>query len=225
VRHGQLEAGVEGIGGIGRVLTLDLDEDTSHQGADPTLPSAGLLGMSTRRSANFSVTSSRCLQKAGSYHQFSTTSCYQLNLVTSKTSLNLNFHSPTESFCTSVNHFTIMPSEIAQKAKAVLKKSCPDLARGVKNTTSSAIHDSVFVGTLRRWPNFEVDVENTCASFNWTQLGQVLSHKPNGIPGPAYLSYEHIICGDVTGVQGRFQNNVRQVMSAALQAVGQFVAF
>lgn len=118
-----------------------------------------------------------------------------------------------------------MPSGIAQTAKTVVKQSCPNLALGLNRTSSSAFHVKDFVGTLCQWTNFEVDVENTCSSFNWTPLRAILSHRPKGTPGVAYLSNEHVVCGDETGVQGRFQNNVGQVISAALRAAGQSVAF
>jgi hypothetical protein len=118
-----------------------------------------------------------------------------------------------------------MPSGIAQKAKAVLKERCPDLARSPHATNSSAIHDIDFLGTLYPWMNFEVDVKTSCATFDWTKLGLVLSHKPKGEPGAAYLSHEHVVCGDETGVQGRFQNNVGQVLSAAFRAAGQPLVF
>jgi hypothetical protein len=147
--------------------------------------------------------------------------------VTSKTLVNLNFQTPAESLYYSVNQNTsqIMPSGIAQKAKAVLKERCPDLALSAHATASNAIHDTNFVGTLHPWTNFEVDVEDSCATFDWTQLGQVLSHKPKGDPGAAYLSHEHIVCDNATSVRNRFQNNVGQVISAALRATGQSLAF
>jgi hypothetical protein len=41
----------------------------------------------------------------------------------------------------------------------------------------------------------------------------ILSYRLKWTPGDAYFSNGHVICGDVTGVQGRFQNNVGQVLS------------
>jgi hypothetical protein len=74
----------------------------------------------------------------------------------SKTFNLLPTQSPTESLCTSPNQniSEAMPSGISQRARAILKQSCPDLALGVNSTTSSAMHDSTFVGTLRQWMNF-----------------------------------------------------------------------
>lgn len=118
-----------------------------------------------------------------------------------------------------------MPTAIPQRAKEVVEQPLPDLCIGPSKTTSSAIHDSRFVGTLREWVRFEDLVWNACHVHNWRSHNHVLYHKTSGTPGICHLSREHVHVGDEHGVQGRFQHHIGQVVTAILSSQQNGVSF
>lgn len=118
-----------------------------------------------------------------------------------------------------------MAPATALKARGMLKERCPDLALGQYKTFSSALHKITFVGTLKYWNGFETAVKNACKAIDWRNYGANLSHRPKGNPGDAHLSHEHVVCGDETGVQGRFESNVGQIVSAVFKAMNQPITF
>ncbi|KAN0075730.1 hypothetical protein V8E54_007000, partial [Elaphomyces granulatus] len=114
-----------------------------------------------------------------------------------------------------------------ERGSKVVREPCPILNIGHNKTRSSAIHGLLYIGQLRPWANFEASdhlLAAACASVNWRHFGSILAHRPTNA-GAAHLSHEHVVCGDETGVQGRFQANIDQVISAVFQATGRQVAF
>ncbi|GKZ86302.1 hypothetical protein AnigIFM56816_001354 [Aspergillus niger] len=95
-------------------------------------------------------------------------------------------------------------------AQDLVVQPLPTLQIGPKHTTSSAIHRISFTGKMRPWDNFVSDVENFCNAFQWK--GNRVSTTDSAQLAPHHLSQEQISVGDETGAQGRFNQNVGQVM-------------
>ncbi|KAL1984233.1 hypothetical protein VTN96DRAFT_9367 [Rasamsonia emersonii] len=78
-------------------------------------------------------------------------------------------------------------------------------------------HDRLFQSqqlsweSILQWTSMETFLPAKPLPVDWNQFGLILSHKPKGNPDDAYLSHEHVVWGDETGVQGRFRNNAGQV--------------
>lgn len=109
-------------------------------------------------------------------------------------------------------------SKFAQSAATVLKAPLPKLCVGTNHTTSSALHKKTFVGKLVHWGTFEAEVARITANLPSKLDQRVISHENLRNSADWYLATEHLVVGDETGVQGRFEQHVGQVLSAILKA-------
>ncbi|GKZ34460.1 hypothetical protein AbraIFM66950_004735 [Aspergillus brasiliensis] len=99
---------------------------------------------------------------------------------------------------------------LALNARDLVLQALPSLQIGPEHTKNSAIHKVSFTGRMRKWDSFVSDVENFCNAFQWK--GEPVSSTSSAPPAPHSLSLEQISVGDETGTQGRFNQNVGQVM-------------
>lgn len=90
----------------------------------------------------------------------------------------------------------------ARSASQILQEPLPPLEKGPHTTTSSAIHDTIFVGKLGVWSGFEASVRQAVDHRQWTNVL---------VPHVQTSEYVHV--GDEHGVQGRFEERVWQVLS------------
>ncbi|KAE8330048.1 hypothetical protein BDV39DRAFT_191005 [Aspergillus sergii] len=111
------------------------------------------------------------------------------------------------------------PAAISEQSLRLIKKPLPTLNRGPQSTTSSALHQTFFVGTLEEWPNFERDARATVKATVPARNTPVISFAARLKPTPATIDREHVAVGQESGVQGRIQQNVGQVMSAMCKAL------
>ncbi|GFN11023.1 hypothetical protein AtubIFM56815_008590 [Aspergillus tubingensis] len=100
-------------------------------------------------------------------------------------------------------------------ARELVQEPLPGLNIGPEKTTNHALHDVVFSGTLRPWPNFYQDVEATFINHNW--VGGAICAVENG-PSPHSLSHEHVRIGDEHGTQGRVNQSVGQAMGGIFRS-------
>ncbi|RFU35299.1 hypothetical protein B7463_g1042, partial [Scytalidium lignicola] len=106
----------------------------------------------------------------------------------------------------------------ALQAKDLVQQPLPHLLVGPSSTENSSIRDINFIGPLEVWDNFKEDV---MASFNenqWNKHRSTLSHRPVGEIKPLNTAFEHVHVGDEHGVQGRFQQNIGQIMTAVFKS-------
>ncbi|GKZ85502.1 hypothetical protein AnigIFM56816_011469 [Aspergillus niger] len=104
-----------------------------------------------------------------------------------------------------------MPDKVT--AQSSVKERLPNLLFGNNRTQSSALHDIQFVGRLTTWANFEQKVIEEFRGHNWGP-NQVLNYKSHGFLPLQSQRNEHVAVGDETGVQGRWQQHIGQVMSS-----------
>ncbi|KAE8344338.1 hypothetical protein BDV24DRAFT_160481 [Aspergillus arachidicola] len=105
----------------------------------------------------------------------------------------------------------------AVTSKIAVQERLPDLNISDARTTSSAIHNIDYLGPLCPWPNFLGDVEGEFLTHNWANNRHRLYLRPLGEPTPHSLLNEHCLVGNETGVQGRWQTHLGEVMSAVFQ--------
>ncbi|PIG90079.1 hypothetical protein AARAC_001873 [Aspergillus arachidicola] len=105
----------------------------------------------------------------------------------------------------------------AVTSKIAVQERLPDLNISDARTTSSAIHNIDYLGPLCPWPNFLGDVEGEFLTHNWANNRHRLYLRPLGEPTPHSLWNEHCLVGNETGVQGRWQTHLGEVMSAVFQ--------
>ena len=118
-----------------------------------------------------------------------------------------------------------MPSGVGQKAKQVVEEAVADLQIGPAKTTSLALHDLRFVGPLVPWKNFKNDVRDTYQNASWEEHQAILKHRPKGTTGIHRVERELLFCGNELSVQGRFMQNIGQIMSVISSAMGQNLVF
>lgn len=118
-----------------------------------------------------------------------------------------------------------MPSGVGQKAKQVVEEAVADLQIGPVKTTSVALHDLRFVGPLVPWQNFKNDVRNTYQNTSWGEHQANLKHRPKGTTIFHHVERELVFCGNELSVQGRFMQNIGQIMSVISSAMGQNLVF
>ncbi|KAJ5608126.1 hypothetical protein N7537_004745 [Penicillium hordei] len=94
----------------------------------------------------------------------------------------------------------------------LLQQALPGIIIGPNFTRSNAIHDIRYVGPLRRWATFNNEATATFQNTNWSPVPLSSSLVNSPTLGP--LANEHIRCGDETGLQGRFDERVGQVLGA-----------
>lgn len=116
-----------------------------------------------------------------------------------------------------------MPSGIAQRPADVVKQPLPELAEGPGQTRNSAIHPIRFIGRLTPWANFNQQVMETFGQHSWSSA--TLSHRPMGTARFYTIGQDFVRCGDENGVQGRFEQNVGQVMTAVFASQGIDITF
>ncbi|OGM47973.1 hypothetical protein ABOM_002740 [Aspergillus bombycis] len=98
-------------------------------------------------------------------------------------------------------------------SNVIVQDRLPDLLIGIKHTTSHALHPITFTGVLRHWPKFEQDVETTYLNFRWNR--RVVDHQQkSGKVSMWNIRLEQTAVGDEMGVQGRWSQNINQIMSA-----------
>jgi len=118
-----------------------------------------------------------------------------------------------------------MKSGQAQRAKDLVEQAIPDLLVGPGATQSSAIHKIDFIGPLDVWDDFEKDVMAAYDQHDWHKHRTTLAHRPSGPLGPNNTATEHVHTGDEHGVQGRFQQNIGQIMTAIFKSQGMQLSF
>lgn len=96
-------------------------------------------------------------------------------------------------------------------SREILRQPLPDIVVGLNHTQSSAIHNIKYVGRLGSWTNFKQEVVETFETTNWSPQPIL----PNLSLGP--LASEHILCGDETGLQGRFNERIGQVLGVVFE--------
>lgn len=94
-----------------------------------------------------------------------------------------------------------------------VESSVPDLITCQHRTTSSALHDRLFTGDLRPWPNFLADVETTHRNHVWRR--KVLGYKLKVRDPYEYANSE---VGEEAGVQSRFQKFIGDVLNAIFKS-------
>jgi hypothetical protein len=107
-----------------------------------------------------------------------------------------------------------------QQAKRTVEERIPDLLIGPRHTTSSALHSVRYKGPLLEWTTFERDVNAMFQQQAWNRHNSTITIRPVGPLGPHNIAREHLLIGDETGVQGRFNQNVGHVMSAVYSSQG-----
>ncbi|KAJ5815658.1 hypothetical protein N7474_007435 [Penicillium riverlandense] len=106
----------------------------------------------------------------------------------------------------------------SKRAKNVVDERLPPLKRGPKSTTSSALHQIKYAGRLEQWITFQKEVTEAVNQQEWHQHPGIVGYGPSGQPGHHNVAHEQVCVGDETGVQGRFQQNVGQAMSAVFSS-------
>lgn len=109
-------------------------------------------------------------------------------------------------------------------AKEAIKSPVPQLRIGLRHTSSNAIHLLDFVGDLAPWHAFTTNAWTFNREKNWDAHQSTLGHRPKG-EMPLYGGIEHVVVGDETGVQGRFAENVGQVLTQVCRAFGLDLSF
>ncbi|KAK1139206.1 hypothetical protein N8T08_001201 [Aspergillus melleus] len=102
-------------------------------------------------------------------------------------------------------------------SNAAIQESLPDLEVGVSHTHSSALHPITFCGNLARWPNFVRDVQSAFRTHRRRLIRSHLYLRPLGNPPQASTPREQVVVGNENGVQGRWQQQLGQVMSAVFR--------
>lgn len=95
-----------------------------------------------------------------------------------------------------------------------MDKRIPPLKQGPGSTKSSALHNIKYIDPLRKWVGFEQDVRAVLSHQDWHRHTSIVAYSPSGPPGPHNIAHEQVYVGDETGLQGQFQQNVGQIMSA-----------
>lgn len=113
----------------------------------------------------------------------------------------------------------------SERAKQVVEKRIPPLKRGPGGTRSSALHEIKYIGPLHKWTSFERDVSAALDQQDWHRHTCIVAYSPSGPTGPHNIANEQVYVGDETGVQGRFQQNIGQTMSAVFGSQGYDIAF
>lgn len=104
-----------------------------------------------------------------------------------------------------------MVSGTGQTARSKTQEALPSLLVGRQHTTHSALHNLLYVGPLVEWDDFDGSVWEACHAHNWKEHQHILDHRHNS---RFYISsVEMSVCGDETGVHGRWNQQAGQVMS------------
>lgn len=119
-----------------------------------------------------------------------------------------------------------MPARaIAVTSKLAVQERLPDLRTGQSRTRHVALHPVHYTGTITGWDGFARDVESAFDRHPWMNHHHHIFLRPIQQPGPHSLLHEQVVVGDEHGVQGRWQQQLGQVISGVLQAQGRQLRF
>ena len=102
-----------------------------------------------------------------------------------------------------------MPEKVL--SKDAVKSALPDLRIAPNTTKFSALHNIRYTGRVSRWQSFDADVWASM-STSWSQA--IIDYKIDGRD----LREEEVYVADETGVQGRFEQSVGQILGAVFRA-------
>lgn len=103
-------------------------------------------------------------------------------------------------------------------AKQIISAKIPDLKMAEVQTVSMAFHHIDIVAPIKPWPAFEKEVRTKVEN---TKLpAEILLQEPAGPMSALYIAREHYACSDEGDIQGRFNHNVSNVMTAMYQSKG-----
>ena len=97
-------------------------------------------------------------------------------------------------------------------AREATRESLPPLRVSQFHTTSSAVERLSYRGGLHDWSNFCRDVRNTTDSQNWSNAAIKYSLASRN------LEENEVFVGDESGVQGRFQQAIGQILGMVFRA-------
>ena len=86
----------------------------------------------------------------------------------------------------------------------------PKLLMASNKTDSSALHDITYIGALKKWTGFRQDVQDRMLDFPPDKTVIDYHHQSRD------LREEEVYVADETGVQGRFQQSVGQILGTVL---------
>ncbi|KAJ5193157.1 hypothetical protein N7449_004357 [Penicillium cf. viridicatum] len=96
-------------------------------------------------------------------------------------------------------------------SREAVESRLPELLLGPNRTQSSAMHRVIYVGPLHRWQNFEANVRASMPA-RWSSAVIDYSLQSRDI------RREEVYIADETGLQGRFEQAVGQVLGAVFRA-------
>lgn len=94
----------------------------------------------------------------------------------------------------------------------------PDLKLSQESTSSVTIHAIDIVAPIKLWRGFEMQVRMATNNVNFNNA--IIDHRPAGFLSRHHISNEFYACSDEGDIQGRFNNNVSNVMAAIFQSSG-----
>lgn len=97
--------------------------------------------------------------------------------------------------------------------RGAITSALPDLLIAPNKTESSAMHPITYIGPLEEWPDFMRDVENSMREFPHSQRAVDFGLQSRDI------RLERVYVADETGLQGRFEQAVGQVLGAVFQVL------
>ena len=113
----------------------------------------------------------------------------------------------------------------AQYPFGVVKSPIPDLRIGPYKTESHALHDQVFMGRVIDWESFEAEAMSFCQQTDWNAVKRVIAYKPGPNISKSHTFFEHFVCADDIGVQGRLNHHVGQVLTSICKETGVDISF
>ncbi|KAK2768797.1 hypothetical protein FQN54_000653 [Arachnomyces sp. PD_36] len=118
------------------------------------------------------------------------------------------------------------PKPIPLTAEFLLQQALPQLSVKHKHhTTSKALSDIHFTGSLEPWDSFEEEVLTFCTTIKEEYDIENILGYTSSKPTTYDMSLEHFRCGEEISVSGRFVNNALHVMSAIGLEVGLTTVF
>jgi hypothetical protein len=102
----------------------------------------------------------------------------------------------------------------AVTAAQAINNSLPELLPGHHTTTSSALKPERYIGGLRKWPNYETEVVQSCGGISHMFRIWAANHRNSGVNESIV---EAIRVGQESTLQGRIQALVFMVINLVLQ--------
>lgn len=103
-------------------------------------------------------------------------------------------------------------------ARQLVCERIPDLKLSQESTSSVTIHAIDIVAPIKLWRGFEMQVRMATNNVNFNNA--IIDHRPAGFLSRHHISNEFYACSDEGDIQGRFNNNVSNVMAAIFQSSG-----